>query len=113
MDQSSGLHHFHKRKRIHVKHEKYPHPDKFKRSYDKTMLLVSVIAPLGNLPQLVKIWINQHASGVSILSWVIFAIFSFMWFIYGILHKDKPIIIMNAFLVLLQVFIAIGAFIYV
>ena len=31
----NGYHHFHRRKRIHLKHEKYPHPNKWKRLIDK------------------------------------------------------------------------------
>jgi len=77
------------------------------------MLIVSVLVPLSNLPQFFKIGIYKSVSGVSVVSWIFFATFSFIWLIYWVLHKDRPIIIMHSLLVIVQVFIAVGAFTYV
>jgi len=65
-----------------------------------------------NLPQLFKIWLHKDASGVSFISWMSFSVFSLIWLMYGILHKDKPIILMNLALVVIQALIATGAFLY-
>jgi len=109
---SQGLHHFQIRKRTHQKHEPYPHPDKLKRFFDKVIYFVVILGPIMNLPQLFKIWIYQNATGVSLVSWIGFTIFSIIWLIYGILHKEKPIIFMNLFLMVIQAFIALGTFLY-
>lgn len=81
-------------------------------NYDKFMYIIVIIAPLTNLPQLLSIWISKDASGVSPISWFSFALISIVWFVYGILHKDKRIIIMNILLMFFQLLIALGAIIY-
>jgi uncharacterized protein with PQ loop repeat len=108
----SGLHHLHKRKRIHVKHEKYPHPNRLKRFFDRVILGVCILVPLSNLPQLFKIWLHKDASGVSALSWGFFACFSSLLLVYGVLHKEKPIVLMYCLLAIIQVSVAVGAIVY-
>jgi len=66
---STGYHHYNLRKRVHQKKEKYPHPNKFKRSMDKFIYLVAIFGPLIALPQVLKIWQSQDSSGVSLLTW--------------------------------------------
>ena len=109
---NSGLQHYHLRKRIYQKHEPYPHPDKFKRFYDKFIYLIVIIAPIANIPQLIAVWIDKNASGVSALSWFTFSGVSLCWFVYGVLHKDRHIILMNIALVITQILVAVGTLLY-
>jgi len=111
-NQTRGLHHYHLRKRLHQNHETYPHPDKFKRFYDKLIYIVVILTPIANIPQLFKVWIEKNASGLSAVSWFLFSGISITWLIYGILHKDKHILIMNAALMIIQALVAIGAVMY-
>jgi len=110
--QTKGLEHYHLRKRIHQKHEPYPHPDKVKRIFDKIIYVAVIVGPIMNLPQLFKIWMYQNASGVSFVSWISFSIISVLWLIYGVLHKNKPIIFMNFALMIIQALIALGTLLY-
>ncbi len=110
--QAIGLHHYHLRKRIYQKHEPYPHPNKFKRFYDKFIYVIVILAPIVSIPQLLKVWMEKDASGVSPVSWLSFSVISITWLIYGVLHRDKPIWIMSAALMIIQALIAIGAIIY-
>jgi uncharacterized protein with PQ loop repeat len=107
-----GLHHRDLRKRLYKNLEKYPHPDKFKRVFDKFIYVVAFITPIANIPQLFNIWYLRDGSGVSVLSWASFTCISVIWLIYGIIHKEKPIIIMNSLLIFAQGLITIGALIY-
>jgi len=109
---TKGLHHFHKRKRKYQKQEPYPHPDKLKRFMDKAIYFVAIFGPIMTLPQVAKIWIDKNASGVSILSWGSYLIVGIFWLIYGIMHKEKPIIIANILWIVLEIFIVIGTLIY-
>ena len=109
---SHGSHHFHKRKRIHQKHETYPHPDKFKRFIDKLILVVCVAAPVMTIPQVVKIWFEQNAMDVSALSWGSYLVFATIWLIYGVVHKEKPLIITNSLWIVLDILIVVGTIIY-
>lgn len=108
----SGFHHLHVRKRIYKKHERYPHPDKLKRYFDEAIYVVAILGPVTNIPQFLKVWIYKDASGVSLISWTGFSILSVVWLVYGILHKEKPIIITNIFLIWINAAIALGAFLY-
>ena len=104
----SGLLHFHLRKRL----AKQPPKDRVKLLVDKIVYVIAFVNPIMNLPQLLKIWINQDAAGISLVSWCSFALFSIIWFFYGVVHKEKPIIIMNASLFVVQVGIIIGTLLH-
>lgn len=108
----TGLHHAQKRKRIHQKHEKYPHPNKWKRRMDKIIYVVGILGPIMTLHQIYKIWWEQNAAGVSAISWVTYLIVAITWVIYGIMHKEKPIIVIYAFWILLDILIVAGVLIY-
>ncbi|MBN1941034.1 MAG: hypothetical protein JW772_02525 [Candidatus Diapherotrites archaeon] len=112
MVQEKGMQHFQMRKRIHEKHEPYPHPQKSKRAIDKLIYIAVAAAPIANIPQLLKIWLEKDASGVSIISWISFSIISIVWLVYGIAHKEKPIIAMNCALIVMQILIVIGVLTY-
>jgi MtN3 and saliva related transmembrane protein len=107
-----GLHHFHLRKRIHKKKEKFPSSNKTKRLFDIIIPVVVFFGPLSNLPQLLDIWIQKNASAVSLLSWLGFIVVAIVWLIYGIIHEEKPIITMNIGLIATEVLIIIGILLY-
>jgi uncharacterized protein with PQ loop repeat len=109
---SHGLHHFHRRKRIHLHHEPYPHPDALKRVMDKLIYVVGVFGPIMTVPQVVKIWIEQNAAGISLVSWVAYLITALFWLAYGVLHKEKPIIFTYLIWVFLDILIITGVAIY-
>lgn len=106
------LHHISKRKRVHQKLEKYPHPYKFKNYLDRIIYIVAIIGPLMALPQLNKIWFLKDATGVSFLSWFLFGIVNLIWLFYGLVHKEKPIIVANMMWVIIDFSIAVGIVIY-
>lgn len=112
VNNSGAFHHYHIRKRIHLKHEPFPHPDKAKRLFDKFIYAVVILGPIMNLPQLLRIWLQKNASGVSLVSWASFSVFSLIWLCYGIIHKEKPIIFMNFALMIMQALIAVGVILY-
>ena len=109
---SHGLHHFHRRKRIYLNHEHYPHPNKWKRLMDRLIYFVGVIVPLMTVPQVAKVWIDKNVQGISVITWFTYTIASFFWFIYGIMHKEKPIILASFLLFIFDAFVVIGAMIY-
>ena len=109
---TEGLHHYNTRKRIHQKHEPYPHPHKWKNFMDRMIYVVGVFGPIMTIPQLSKIWIEQNAAGVSAISWTAYLIAAIFWLIYGIMHKETPIILTYSLWIILEVFIIIGIIIY-
>ena len=107
-----GLHHFHRRKRIYLKHEPYPHPDKWKRLIDKLVYVVGIAGPVMTLPQVTKIWLNKNAAGISLPTWITYAAASLIWTVYGVIHKDKPITISSLMFVVVNLLVVVGALIY-
>jgi uncharacterized protein with PQ loop repeat len=107
-----GIHHIHKRKRAHHKLKEYPHSKKWIRFLDKFLLVVAVVGPLLVLPQILKIYVGQNASGVSALSWGLLALFNIPWIVYGVVHKDKPITLGYSIWFVVNIIVVVGALIY-
>lgn len=77
---------------------------------DRVVTAVAFIGPLTSLPQIIEIWfVDKSAAGVSILTWSAFVIMAAIWLLYGIVHKQRPIIISNALWIVAQSLIVAGA----
>ena len=102
----------HKRKRVHTLTQPYPHKDKRIRFLDNICLLFSVFMPLTTIPQIYKIFTYQLVDGLSLLMWVLYCIGVIPFLIYGIVHREKPIIILNVLWLIAQITIIIGIIMY-
>jgi uncharacterized protein with PQ loop repeat len=112
MQHQSTQHHIHRRKREHVKRQQYPHPNKYVRFLDKVCLVFSVLMPLTAVPQIWKIFAERNAQGLSLLMWVLCAIGAIPFLIYGIVHKEKQLIILNALWFIMEVIVVSGILVY-
>jgi len=79
---------------------------------DKLVLIIALIWPVFELPQLIKIFAEKTAAGVSLMTWSFFVIFSIPWLIYGIVHKEKPIIILYLLWIIIDSSIVVGILLY-
>lgn len=111
MNSGHGHHHIHKRKRETML-EAYPHKNKWIRYLDKFLLFVAIIGPLMTLPQILKIYVEQNSAGVSVLSWGLYAFFNIPWIIYGVVHKDKPIVLGYSLWLITNIVVVVGVLIY-
>ena len=109
---TEGLHHFHTRKRIHQKHEQYPHPNKWKRLMDRLIYLIGIVGPIMTIPQVAEVWLNKNASGISVITWASYVVINVFWIIYGTMHKEKPIIVTSIAWLIMNSLVAIGAILY-
>ncbi len=73
---------------------------------------IALIAPVMTFPQLSEIWIHKHVAGVSIVTWASYAVGSGLWMIYGLFHKERPIIFVNLMLLIVQSSIVLGVLLY-
>jgi len=112
MKSTHGMHHLQKRKRVYKNLEPYPHPDKWKRFLDRLIYLVGVVGPLMTLDQIHRIWIERDATGVSALSWMTYFFTAIIWVAYGIIHKEKPIIIVYTVWIFLDALIVAGTLMF-
>lgn len=112
MHNISGFHHLHKRKRRYVKHQPYPHPNKWKNLMDKLIYIIAIIGPVIAFPQVFDIWFYKDVGGVSIITWSGFLIASIFWIVYGIMHEEKPIYIANSIWALVHILIITGVIVF-
>ncbi|MFO7802684.1 MAG: SemiSWEET family transporter [Desulfovermiculus sp.] len=107
-----GVHHIHQRKRIHSKKEEYPHPDKKIKLLDRVCMVFSVVMPATTIPQIYKTYVFQDVTGVSLWMWILYCFAVVPWLIYGIVHKAKPIIVLNILWLIVQVIMIVGVLLY-
>lgn len=79
---------------------------------DHVIFAVAVIGPIMTIPQVVKIWAEQNAAGVSVLTWGTYIFTSLFWLVYGIIHNEKPIIFANIMWIVLSILVVVGTVIY-
>lgn len=108
----AGIHHMHMRKRLHEQLQEFPHPNKWVNLLDKLLLIMAVFGPAMNVPQAIQIFVTKNASGLSLLSFICFAFFDVFWCIYGIVHKENPIIIGYALWFLTNLGVVVGILMY-
>jgi uncharacterized protein with PQ loop repeat len=109
---TEALHHYHKRRRIYKKHEPYPHPDKAKRMVDKMVYIMGIFAVVMTIPQVLTIWVSRNAGGVSAVSWASYLIAAAFWLLYGVMHREKPIIFNYTVWIVLEILIIYGVLLY-
>jgi MtN3 and saliva related transmembrane protein len=109
----TGLHHLHKRKRIsQTGQEPFPSRSRWKYLLDKSAYFIGIVGPVMTIPQLLKVWIEQNAAGVSLISWVAYLFTALFWLTYAITHKEKPLIFMYSLWILVKIPLIIGIIIY-
>lgn len=67
----------------------------FKELYKKYMILVGVLGQFVFYGQFYQIIINESAKDVSLSGFISGLVSVSSWLIYGIMQKDKPLIIAN------------------
>ena len=53
------------------------------------MLVMGIVSLMATIPQLYKLFFShtQHAAGLSLVTWVLHALITLLWAIYGLYHK--------------------------
>lgn len=105
-------HHLHIRKRLYKNLEGFPHPNRSKRIIDSLVIIFSIIGPILTFPQFLKVWVERSTEGLSIVTWCTYFVSSCIWFTYGVVHHEKPIIFANSLYMVLNGLIIIGIFLY-
>jgi MtN3 and saliva related transmembrane protein len=108
MVKRGGLYHLQKRKQFN----QYPSKNKGIRWLDRIVLSLAFIAPFFEIPQLLEIYTKKAAENVSLITWGFFAVMAVPWFIYGLVHKEKPIIVLYLLWFLIDSTIVIGILMY-
>ncbi len=79
---------------------------------EKLLRGLSVFTMLMTVPQVLTIWIERNAGGVSLVSWVSYLFAACLWFVYGLQKNDKTIYLACVGWVLLDLAVVIGVIVY-
>jgi len=107
-----GFHHMRARARLTKGLEPFPARNVWARLLDYLMYGVGFIAPIALVPQILEIYTNKNAAGVSISTWSLLTVFNLLWALYGAVHKDKQLFFANAFIAVFDLIIVIGIMLY-
>ena len=101
-------HHFHVRRRK----EPFPAQSFLLRSLDVVVYVAGVIGPLATIPQVYQIYTTHDATGVSFLSWGMYAVFDIPWIFYAFIHREPPLIVCYSLWFIFNALVAIGVLLY-
>ena len=73
---------------------------------------LSIFTMVMTVPQILIIWRDQHAAGVSALSWGAYLAAAFVWFWYGLRKRDMHIYLPCIGWIVLDGAVVIGALMY-
>lgn len=79
---------------------------------DTLVYPLTLISPIMTIPQISDIWMHKNVGGISLITWSAYTVVSSLWFIYGIQHKEKPIIISSSLLFIVELLVVFGVLLY-
>lgn len=86
--------------------------EKIKHMFDKFIAVVGLIGPIMTTPQIINVWVYHQVEGLAIASWGTYVMTSSFWLIYGILHKERAIILVNIAWILANLSVVSGILIF-
>jgi uncharacterized protein with PQ loop repeat len=79
---------------------------------DRAIYVAAFVEPLSTVPQVIAIFSTRSAAGISISTWITYVAFSFLWLWYGIVHKQKALIVAEVLFILTEGLVVIGGIVY-
>lgn len=67
--------------------------------------LAGILCAVSFFPQVIKIYKSKNTRDLALSTFIMFSAGVFLWFLYGLMIKDLPVIITNLFIFILSVFI--------
>jgi uncharacterized protein with PQ loop repeat len=79
---------------------------------ERAALVVAIVEPLSTVPQIVEVYQTKNVESLSLLSWFLFLLASFIWLAYGIKIKNVPLIASSILWALTELILIAGIIIY-
>ncbi|MDO8565479.1 MAG: hypothetical protein Q7R67_02580 [bacterium] len=79
---------------------------------DKAVYIAGIISLAMMFPQLKLIYMGKNAAGLEPITWLTLSLMDIPWIIYGIAHKEKPLIFIYTMWLIVNALIFVGAVIY-
>ncbi|WP_028025732.1 SemiSWEET transporter [Enterovibrio calviensis] len=88
--------------------------DRVGKALEPIMLAMGLISPLATLPQIYKLYFShsEHAAGLSLITWLLYACIASLWTVYGLYHKNPTIWVGNGLGFIMYVAMVIGIVIH-
>ena len=108
-----SIEHIHKRKRAAGRaRQPYPAQSGIVRFLDKLVYAAGIIAPAMMIPQLILLYGEKNADGIAPITWLAIGILNIPWILYGIAHKEKPLVMTYILWIICNGLMFVGAVIY-
>jgi uncharacterized protein with PQ loop repeat len=78
------------------------------KQLDAVVLVLGFLEPIFALPQVIHIFHTKTAAGLSLITWLLYLLSSFIMIIWGIKRGLKPIYIPQAVWIVLEIIIIYG-----
>ncbi|MDN5274270.1 MAG: Sugar transporter SemiSWEET [Candidatus Saccharibacteria bacterium] len=75
---------------------------------EQAMLIVAIFEPLMTIPQIIDIYSHPGEGYISVLTWVLYAVASLMWLVYGLYNHNKPLILTGILWLIMEVLVIAG-----
>src|SRR5687767_4489922 len=79
---------------------------------ERILRVLSVVTMLMTVPQVLNIWIDGNAGGVSIMSWSAYLVSACLWLAYGLQKHDKTIYLACIGWIALDAAIVVGVIVH-
>lgn len=106
------LSHIHARKRRSRHLEPYPAKSFGLRWLDRIIFIAGVAGPFATIAQIDNIYRTHSAGNVSALTFGAYAVFNVVWILYGLVHREPPIVVTYCLWFTVNTIVCIGALIY-
>jgi len=78
------------------------------KNLDKVTMVIGICMPLVTLPQLYSVITTNDLRGVSLITWSFYTLQAGVFAVFGVRHKEKPLIITYIPLFFIELGIVIG-----
>ena len=111
-----GLHHMRARMRYARKErrtlEPFPAETRLKRVLDRFMYAVGIFAPIALVPQIISLYGQKNADGLSLFTWMLFVIMNLLWALYGAVHRESQLVSAHMLMALFNFVVVIGILLF-
>ncbi len=96
----------------YLHHKTRINKEKLRKEIDALCYAGSVFMPLTATPQIYQLYVTQNAGGLSIAMWILYSIGVIPFLLFGIIHKEKQLIILNILWLIANSLMIIGILLY-
>jgi len=107
-----GLRHLHRRRKNIDKGPQTVKSAVKKTKLDLLIYIAACVGPLVLLPQAVALYTTHQTAGLYLPTWGMLGVLNCIWILYGRVHREWPIVITNAALMLLNFSVALGIMLF-